>query len=136
MKSSFYLRAIQYAIMKRLNEKEEQVMQILWRLQRAFVKEILAELEDPRPPVTTVSSLVRKLESEGFVGHEAFGKTYRYYPVVKKEEYRRATFRDLVDNYFGGSPEQILSFFVQEEEVAPDELDELLEKIKKQHGEG
>lgn len=111
-------------------------MQILWRLQRAFVKEIMVELEEPRPPVTTVSSLVRKLESEGFIGHEAFGKTHRYFPAVKKEEYRRATFRDWVDNYFGGSPEQLLSFFVREESVEPNELNQLLEKIKKQHGDG
>lgn len=118
--------------MKRLNEKEEQIMQILWRLERAFVKEILAEMEEPKPPVTTVSSIVRKLESEGLIGHEAFGKTYRYYPILKKSEYRRSFFREFMDNYFEGSPKEVLSFFVREEDLDPEELDQLLEKIKKQ----
>ena len=107
-------------------------MQILWRLQKAFVKEIMNELPEPRPPVTTVSSLVRKLEAEGLIGHEAFGKTYRYFPVLKKEEYRKSSFLKLVKNYFGGSPEQVLSFFLKEEQVDPKELDRLLDKIKKQ----
>ena len=78
--------------MLRLNEKEEQIMQVLWRMERAFVKEILAELPEPKPPITTVSSIVRKLEGEGLIGHEAFGKTHRYYPIVKKSEYRRSFF--------------------------------------------
>jgi len=111
-------------------------MQILWRMQRAFVKEIRAEMEDPKPPVTTVSSTVRKLEQEGFVGHEAFGKTYRYFPRIDREKYRKSTFRRLIDNYFGGSPKQLLSYFVREEDVSPEELDAILEEIrKKEQGE-
>ena len=106
-------------------------MQVLWRLQRAFVKEIVAELEPPVPPVTTVSSIVRKLEKEGFVSHDAFGKTYRYYPAVSKEAYRRSAFQHLMKSYFSGSPEQLLSHFVQEEQVSYGELEELLDKIKK-----
>ena len=72
--------------MKQLIDKEEHVMQILWRLENAFLKEIMAELPDPKPPVTTVSSIVRKLEGEGLIGHEAFGKSHRYYPILTKEE--------------------------------------------------
>lgn len=107
-------------------------MQALWQLGRAFVKEIVAELEEPVPPVTTVSSIVRKLEKEGFVKHEAFGKTYRYYPAVSKGEYRRSAFKHLMKSYFSSSPEQLLSHFVEEEQVSYGELEELLDKIKKQ----
>ena len=107
-------------------------MQILWRLKTAFVKEIMAELPKPKPPVTTVSSIVRKLETEGLIGHEAFGKTHRYFPILKKEDYRKSSFLKLVKNYFGGSPEQVLSFFLKEEQVDPKEIDRLLDKIKKE----
>lgn len=116
--------------MKRLNEREEQIMQILWRMKNAFVKEILAEMPEPKPPITTVSSIVRKLETEGIIGHEAFGKTHRYYPILQKSEYRKSFFKRMLNNYFGGSPEQLLSFFMDEQELPPEELDRLLEKIK------
>lgn len=116
--------------MKKLNHKEEQIMQVLWRLEKGFVKEILDELPEPKPPITTVSSIVRKLETEGLVGHEAFGKTHRYFPVLKKEDYRKSSFRQFINNYFGGSPEQLLSYFVKEEDLAPEDLEQLLDKIK------
>lgn len=116
--------------MKRLNEREEQIMQILWRLKNAFVKEIMAEMPAPKPPITTVSSIVRKLETEGIIGHEAFGKTHRYYPILQKSEYRKSFFKRMLNNYFGGSPEQLLSFFVDEQDLPPEELDRLLDKIK------
>lgn len=105
-------------------------MQILWRMKNAFVKEILAEMPEPKPPITTVSSIVRKLETEGIIGHEAFGKTHRYYPILQKSEYRKSFFKRMLNNYFGGSPEQLLSFFMDEQELPPEELDRLLEKIK------
>ena len=117
--------------MRKLNPKEEQIMQILWRLEKAFVKEIMAELPDPKPPVTTVSSLVRKLEKEGLIGFEAFGKTHRYYPRLSKTEYGKNSFRSVFQNYFGGSPERILSFFLEEEELDQEELNRLLEKVRR-----
>ncbi|PHN08428.1 BlaI/MecI/CopY family transcriptional regulator [Flavilitoribacter nigricans] len=116
--------------MKRLNEREEQIMQILWRVKNAFVKEILAEMPEPKPPITTVSSIVRKLETEGIIGHEAFGKTHRYFPILEKSAYRKSFFQRMLNNYFGGSPEQLLSFFVDEQDLPPDELNRLLEKIQ------
>lgn len=116
--------------MRRLNEKEEQTMQILWRLKRAFVKEILAEWDEPKPPITTLSSLVRKLDTEGIIGHDSFGKTHRYFPILKKESYKKSSVKNLLTNYFAGNPEQLLSYFVKEENMAPDELKDLLEKIK------
>ncbi len=114
-----------------LNQREEQVMFILWKLKKAFVKEILAEMPDPKPPYNTISSIVRKLEDRGVVAYEAFGKTHRYYPILTKQEYRGSTLKNLVGRYFGGSIEQVVSFFVEEEQVNPDEIKDLLEKIKK-----
>ncbi|MBV6439648.1 MAG: BlaI/MecI/CopY family transcriptional regulator [Haliscomenobacteraceae bacterium CHB4] len=116
--------------MRRFTHKEEEVMTILWRLERAFVNDILNEMEE-KPPYNTVSSIVRKLVAEGFVGYEAFGKTHRYFPILKKEDYRANAFRSFMDNYFGGSPSALLSYFVKEENVAPDDLSRLLEEIKK-----
>ncbi len=107
-------------------------MQILWRLGRAFVKEIVAEFEDPKPPTTTISSIIRKLEREGVVGFEAFGKTHRYYPILKKEEYGKHSFRKMVKQYFSGSPEKLLSYFMEETALEPGELNDLLKKIKQQ----
>ncbi len=117
--------------MKRLNHKEEEVMTILWRLGHAFVNDILAEMEEPKPPYNTVSSIVRKLETEGLVGYEAFGKTHRYFPILKKEDYRANAFRRLMDNYFGGSPAALLSYFAREENLEAAELEKLLEAVKK-----
>ena len=113
-----------------LTPREEEVMQILWKLGKAFVKEIVGEMENPKP-YNTVSSTVRKLETEGHVGYDSFGKTHRYFPILKKEDYRKSSFQRFVDNYFGGSPEQVLSYFVKEENLDASEIDALLEKIKK-----
>lgn len=106
-------------------------MTILWRLGQAFVNDILAEMEEPKPPYNTVSSIVRKLEDNGMVGYEAFGKTHRYFPILKKEDYRSGALKRFMDNYFGGSPADLLSYFVKEENLAPEELDKLLEKVRR-----
>lgn len=114
-----------------LTDKEEQIMQILWDMEKAFVKEIRVKMKAPQPPITTVSSIVRKLEERGLLGHESFGKAHRYYPILKKSDYRKSTMKKLVNQYFGGSPEQLLSFFVKEEDLDVKELNELLAKIKR-----
>ena len=107
-------------------------MQILWRLGRAFTKEIRAEMEDPKPPITTISSTVRKLEQEGWLGYEAFGKTYRYYPIIAQEDYLKSSFKRMVNSYFDGSPSRLLSFFAKEEQVNADELNQILKEIEDQ----
>ena len=117
--------------MKRLTTKEEAIMQILWQLENAFMKEIWEELEEPRPPITTTASIVKKLETAGFIDHESFGRNHRYFPKIKKEDYRQSSFKNLVDNYFGGSSKQLLSYFVDKENIDETELDELLQEIKK-----
>lgn len=118
--------------MNKLTHKEEEIMQILWSLKKGFVKEILEKMSEPKPPYNTVSSIVRKLETMGLVSHEAFGKTHRYYPILKKENYRNQSFQAFMRNYFGGSPSQLLSYFVKEEKLSPTEIDQLLNELKKQ----
>lgn len=105
-------------------------MTILWRLEKAFIHDILDQMEE-KPPYNTVSSIVRKLVSEGLIGYEAFGKTHRYYPILKKEDYRTGALQRFVNNYFGGSPSALLSYFVKEEQVDEEALNRLLEEIKK-----
>jgi BlaI family transcriptional regulator, penicillinase repressor len=117
--------------MRRLTEKEEEIMTILWELDRAFVHDILNKLPlEERPPYNTVSSIIRKLVSEGLIGYEAFGKTHQYYPILKKEAYRTGVFQRLLDNYFDSSPAALLSFFVKEQRIEATEIDQLLLKIK------
>ena len=116
--------------MKQLTAKEEAIMQILWRKGKAFVKEIMEELDTPKPPITTVSSIVRKLQEEQLVGYESFGRTHRYFPILQKEVYRKSVLHRLMKNYFGGSSEQLLSYFVKEEKMDAEALDEILNKIK------
>jgi BlaI family transcriptional regulator, penicillinase repressor len=116
---------------KKLTHKEEEIMQILWELEKGFVNDILEKMEEPKPPYNTVSSTVRKLVADELIGYEAFGKTHRYFPILTKEEYRKTAFGTFMENYFAGSPSEVLSFFVNEEKVNPDELNELLVKLKK-----
>jgi predicted transcriptional regulator len=117
--------------MKKLNEKEEQIMQIIWRMGKAFVREIMDELDDPQLPVTTISSLVRKLEAEGWLDHESFGKTHRYFPLISMETYRKATMTQMKENYFAGSATELLSYFLREENTDLSEIERRLEEIKK-----
>jgi BlaI family penicillinase repressor len=118
--------------MKELTKAEEQIMQILWIKEKAFVKEIIAELPDPKPAYNTVSTIVRILESKGFVSHEAFGKTHRYYPLVRKEEYTHFFVNRLVKDYFDNSIQEMVSFFAQDQSVTLSELEELLSLIQNQ----
>jgi predicted transcriptional regulator len=120
--------------MKELTRAEEEVMQILWEKENAFVKEILEQFPEPRPAYNTVSTIVRILEKKGFVGHEAFGKSYRYYPLIAKEAYRNERFTDLMKGYFNNSIKQVLSHFSASERMNMSEADELismLEELKK-----
>ncbi len=116
--------------MKKLNHKEEEVMAILWRLEKAFVNDVLAQMAEPRPPYNTVSSVVRKLEAMGLVGHETIAGSHQYFPILKREDSRSAAARRFVDHYFGGSAAALLSYFVKEEEVSVDDINHLLGSIK------
>jgi len=117
--------------MKRLTKAEEEIMQIIWKLGPCTVSQIIEELEDePKPPHSSISSLVRLIEKKGFLSHKAYGKTYEYRPAVNKEDYGKKTLGKFIADYFGGSANSLVSFLVKEEEISPDELKELLDKIK------
>lgn len=116
---------------KELTKAEEQLMQILWSLGKGFVKEVIDELPEPKPAYNTVSTIIRILETKGFVEHEAFGKSHRYYAVVSKEQYKSFATEKLLSGYFGNSVESMFSFFVKKEKIDLKEADEILKMIDK-----
>lgn len=115
---------------KELTKAEEQVMQHLWELKRAFVKDILAAMPEPKPAYNTVSTVVRILEDKGFVAHTAYGKTHEYYPLITKAEYTRYRAGSLLTNYFDGSAKALVSFFLKDRKLDIADLDEILKQIK------
>jgi BlaI family penicillinase repressor len=125
--------------MKELTRAEEQIMHVLWYLEKAYVKDIIERLPSPKPAYNTVSTIVRILEKKGFVGHEAFGKTHLYRPLVAKENYTQAFLQSFVRNYFGDSYQELVSFFARDKNLTVSELEEILaalrEEIKKQKAE-
>ncbi len=122
--------------MKELTKAEEQIMQILWKIEKGFVNDILAKLPIPKPAYNTVSTIVRILERKGFVGHTAYGKTHEYYPLVSKPEYTKNYFKGFMKNYFGNSYQALASFFTKENNLSIEELEEIKNlmdaEIKKQ----
>jgi predicted transcriptional regulator len=114
--------------MKELTKAEEQIMLVVWEKEKCFVKEIISELPNPKPAYNTVSTIVRILEKKEFVAYHAFGKTHQYYPIVKKDEYMKLKTNNLVTNFFGGSVEAMMSFFVKEKNIDINEIDDLLNK--------
>jgi BlaI family penicillinase repressor len=101
--------------MEELTKTEERIMHVLWKLKKAFVKDVIDQLPDaPKPPYNTISSVVRILERKGYVGFKAYGKTYEYFPLISKMEYRAASFRRLLTQYFDNSPTALVSFMVEE----------------------
>ncbi|HZH73805.1 MAG TPA: BlaI/MecI/CopY family transcriptional regulator [Mariniphaga sp.] len=117
--------------MKELTKAEEQVMQVLWKLEKGFVKDIVAEMPDPKPAYNTVSTIVRILEKKGFVSYTAYGKTHKYFPMVSRDDYTRSYMRNFMRNYFSGSFKEMVSFFAKEDNLSISDLDELLEDVKR-----
>jgi predicted transcriptional regulator len=115
-----------------LTRAEEEIMQILWDIQKGFVKNIVEILPDPKPAYNTVSTIVRILEAKGFVGHTAYGKTHEYYPLINRDDYRKQYLNSMLHNYFGGSFRQMASFFVKNEKMDIRELEEILSLMKKE----
>lgn len=117
--------------MQELTKAEEQVMQILWKIEKGFVKEILSKLDAPKPAYNTVSTIVRILERKGFVGFNAFGKSHQYYPLISKETYKTQLSKSLVSKYFEGSLSNLVSFFAKKEDIDIEELDDIIKELKK-----
>ena len=116
--------------MKQLTKAEEEVMQILWQLEKANVAAIIEELPKSKPAYNTVSTIVRILEDKGFVDHEKVGKGHMYYPLVKKSDYSNQSLTKLVNGYFQGSFQSMVSFFMKKNDIGLHELEEILNQIK------
>ena len=116
--------------MEKLTNKEEEIMQILWKLEKAFVKEVMAETKDDKPHYNTLSTIIRNLEEKGYVSYNAFGKTHQYFPIVSLEDYRKGFMSTAIDNYFNSSYKNMVSFFAKEEKISAAELREILSMIE------
>ena len=114
---------------KQLTTAEEQLMQVLWNLEEASVKDIIEQLPEPKPAYNTVSTIIRILETKDIVGHKAKGRGHIYFPLIKKTDYSNQSLQKLVDGYFGGSFKSMVSFFVKKNDVDLNELETILESI-------
>ncbi|MBR3877691.1 MAG: BlaI/MecI/CopY family transcriptional regulator [Bacteroidaceae bacterium] len=118
--------------MKSLTNREEELMKLFWEKGPLFVKEIIPLLDDPKPHFNTISTIVRGLESKGYVSHEAFGNTHRYFAAVSESDYGKKTLGSVVNRYFGSSYLNAVSSLVKEEKISIDELKSLIEFVEKQ----
>ncbi len=120
---------------RELTRAEEEIMRVLWQLERAFVKDVLAELPESKPAYNTVSTIIRILEKKGLVGYIAYGKTHEYYPLITEEQYRRFQTEQLMSNYFDNSLKKLVSFFVNEKNVSLTEADEIIRLLNQNKSE-
>jgi predicted transcriptional regulator len=116
--------------MQAMTKAEEEVMQIIWKLEKCLVKDIIEALGEPDMPHSTISSVVRILDKKGFVGHKAYGKTYEYFPLVSMEEYAQQGVQSLMEKYFGGSPRKLVSFLVQKKDINLKDLNDLMKTLE------
>jgi len=115
--------------MERLTNKEEEIMQALWYLEKAFVKDIMLKLPGDNH-YNTISTMVRNLEEKGYVGHQAFGKTHQYFPIISKAEYTKKYMNAATQRFFDNSYKSMVSFFAKEEKISAEELREILKIIE------
>ena len=116
--------------MQRLTKVEEEIMQVIWMKGKCLVSDIIASLENPETPHSTISSVVRILEKKGFVDHKVYGKTHEYFSIVSKEAYAQRGFKSWFASYFNNSPAQLASFLVKEKALKPKEIEELLQQLQ------
>lgn len=118
-------------VMKELTKAEEQIMQELWLLEKAFVKEIVDKLPEPKPAYNTVSTIIRILEKKGFVDHYAYGKTHQYFPLISKTDYTKSYFKNFLSGYFSNSFQEMVSFFAKEDKMTLSDLEEIIKEAGK-----
>ncbi|HCX24466.1 MAG: CopY family transcriptional repressor [Flammeovirgaceae bacterium] len=115
--------------MKELTQRELTTLEILWEIEKGFVNDVLDMYPEPKPPYTTISSIIRILETKGYVSHKAYGKTHEYFPIVSRIKYKKYVVKDLVKNFFGGSLNNVVSFMAEEDELSEKEIKEISELI-------
>ncbi|MCL1821231.1 MAG: BlaI/MecI/CopY family transcriptional regulator [Prolixibacteraceae bacterium] len=116
---------------RELTRAEGQIMQILWKIERGFVKDVIELIPEPKPAYNTVSTIIRILEQKGFLGHKAYGKTHEYFPLVSKKDYTYSFMKNFVGNYFSNSFQEMVSFFAREDNLSIADLDELMNDVKR-----
>jgi BlaI family penicillinase repressor len=116
--------------MQKLTNKEEEIMQVLWKLEKAYIKEMLEEFQEEKPHYNTVATIIKILEEKGFVSHKSFGNSHRYFPLISKEEYRENFMEKAVESYFNNSYRNIVSMFVKEQKINADDLRRILKMIE------
>jgi predicted transcriptional regulator len=118
--------------MKTLTKAEEQVMQVLWKLNHSFLRDIVDAMPNPKPHQNTVATLLKILVEKEFVNITVLGRQHQYAPLISKEEYSRKTMKQMVKGYFEGSFSNVVSFMVKDNNISIEELESLLQQIKKQ----
>ena len=116
---------------KILTKAEEQIMQVIWKLDKAFLREIIDALPNPKPHNNTVATILKILTEKEFIGIEVFGRTHQYFPLISKDAYSKSTMKNLVKGYFEGSFSSAVSFMVKENNLSVEELELLLKQLKK-----
>ena len=111
--------------MRELTNAEEQIMQVLWKIEKGFVKDIIEYLPDPKPAYNTVSTIIRILEKKGIVSHKAYGKSHEYFPLISRDEYKKSFLKIFLKNYFGNSFKDMVSFFAKDQKMSVKELEEI-----------
>lgn len=113
-----------------LTKAEEQVMQILWKLKKGFLKDLLEEFPEPKPHTNTVSTILKVLKDKNFVDYEVHGRQHEYFPLIMQEQYSGKSMKSLVKRYFSGSYKNAVSFLVEKKELSVEDLEALLNELK------
>lgn len=115
-----------------LSKTEEQLMQYLWKREKAILKDLLDDFDEPKPATTTVATLLKRIKDKGFIDYKLLGKSREYYPIIKKTDYFSRHVNGLIKNFFNDSASQFASFFTRETNLSNDELEELKKIIEQQ----
>jgi BlaI family transcriptional regulator, penicillinase repressor len=116
--------------MIKLAKREEQIMQVFWDLGKAFIKEIIPHLPEPKPHYNSVATIVKILEDKGFLGHETLGNVFQYYPIIQRDDYQQHAMKDIVSQYFDNSYPRMLAFFAKQQNLTETDLHEIINMIK------
>jgi BlaI family transcriptional regulator, penicillinase repressor len=116
--------------MKELTKAEEQVMQYIWKLEKAFLKDIVEQFPEPKPAYTTISTVIRVLVKKGFIGYNTYSKVHEYYPIISKDEYFKKHFKGIVKKFFNGSVSNFASFFTEDEDLSISELEQIKKMVE------